>query len=141
MVRHKFLEILEAAFHSWLNNHASLRAASLAYFIILPLPSLFLIIMLILSQVYGQTDSFQNLLEYIATIVGPTIANLVRQILETVTTPFTSILASIISIFFTSIGAIGAFGVLQNTMNEIWEVPVQKLSLFQKVKKKMPGEA
>ena len=132
-----FLELLVSAFHKWLDSHASLRAAALTYFIILPLPSLFLIIMMVLSQIFGQTDSFQNLIHYITAVVGPTIANLIQQILETAITPFTSILTTITTIIFTSIGAIGAFHVLQNIMNDIWEIPPKKLGFTQKLKNKL----
>ncbi|NHJ87542.1 MAG: YihY/virulence factor BrkB family protein [Asgard group archaeon] len=137
MNRKIFWKITESAFHKWLDNHASLRAASLAYFIILPLPSLFLIILLILSLFYGQTNSFQTLIQQINTIVGPTITNLIQQILDTVTTPFNSIVTSIITILFALMGALGAFSVLQNTMNEIWEAPKPKLNSKQKLKHKI----
>ena len=132
-----FWELTKSAFHKWLANHASLRAASLAYFIILPLPSLVLIILLILSLIYGQTNSFQTFIQQIDTIVGPTITNLIQQLLDTVTTPFNSIIASIITIIFTLLGAFGAFEVLQNTMNEIWEAPKPKLNIKQKLKRKI----
>jgi membrane protein len=131
------LEIAESAFRKWLEYHASLRAAALAYFIILPLPSLFLIIMMILSQIYGQTEAFQTLIQQITTIVGPAVANLIQQILETVTTPFTSIVTSIITIVFTLVGAIGAFGVLQDTMNAIWGVTQLKQTFSQRLKRKI----
>ena len=130
-------EILVSAFIKWLENKASLRAASLAYFIMLPLPSLFLIAMMILSQVYGFSDSFQTLMQQLTTIVGPTIANLIEQILGTVSSPFTSVVTSIVSGVFTVVGAIGAFGVLQDTMNTIWEVQKPKLSFKQKIKRKV----
>ena len=132
-----FLKLADSAFRKWLENHASLRAASLAYFVILPLPSLFLIIMMILSQIYGQTDSFQTLIQQITTIVGPAIANLIRQILETAKTPFTSIIASITTIFFTFVGALGALGVMQDTMNTIWGVTQVKRSYVQRLKSKI----
>jgi membrane protein len=137
MERKLFIEILASAFTKWLENHASLRAASLAYFIMLPLPSLFLIAMMILSQVYGFSDSFQTLMQQLTTIVGPTVANLIEQILGTVSSPFTSVITSIFNVFFTVIGAIGAFGVLQDTMNTIWEVQKPKLSFKQKIKRKV----
>ena len=73
----------------------------------------------------------------ISAIVGPTVANLIQQILETLTTPFTSLVTSAITVVFTTIGALGAFGVLQNTMNDIWEVPKLKLSFIQRLKKKL----
>jgi len=132
-----FFRLLESAFHKWLENHASLRAASLAYFIILPLPSLFLIVLLTLSLIYGQTNSFQTLIQQINTIVGPTITNLIQQILDVVTTPFNSIVTSIITILFSLMGALGAFGVLQNTMNEIWEVSQPKLNYKQRLIRKI----
>jgi membrane protein len=132
-----FLEITESAFRKWIEYHASIRAAALSYFIILPLPSLFLIIMVILSQIYGQTEAFQTLIQQITTVAGPAVANLIQQILETVATPFTSIITSIITIIFTLAGAIGAFGVLQDTMNAIWGVTQMKLTFIQRLKHKI----
>lgn len=137
MKKKLLVEILVSAFIRWLENHASLRAASLAYFIIMPLPSIFLIIMLILSQLFGETNSFQTLMQQITTIAGPAIANLIQQILETVATPFNSLITSIITIILTLIGALGAFGVLQNTMNEIWEVTQVKLNLKQRLRNQL----
>ncbi|WGM88928.1 MAG: YihY/virulence factor BrkB family protein [Candidatus Bathyarchaeota archaeon] len=137
MKRQTFFEIAEQAFQKWLRNHSSLRAAALAYFIMLPLPSLFLIAMIILSQVYGFSNSFQTLMQQLTTIVGPTVANLVEQILGTVSSPFTSVITSIVSVAFTFVGAIGAFGVLQDTMNTIWEVKQPKLNFKQKIKRKV----
>ena len=93
--------------------------------------------MLILSQLFGETNSFQTLMQQITTIAGPAIANQIQQILETVATPFNSIVTSIITIVLTLIGALGAFGVLQNTMNEIWEVTQQKLNLKQKLRRQL----
>jgi membrane protein len=135
--RQMFLEIAISAFRKWLDHNASLRAAALAYFIILPLPLLLLIIVAILTEIYGQADAFQALIEQISTIAGPAVANLIQQLLETVTTPFTSLFASIITLVFTAIGTIGAYGVLQDTINAIWGVNQHKLNLFQRLKGKI----
>jgi membrane protein len=132
-----FFDFVKSAFDKWLANNASLHAASLAYFIILPLPSLFLIAMMILSQIFGQMNSIETLMQQITTIVGPTVADLIEQILGVVSSPFTSVLASIVSIVFTIIGAAGAFGVLQDTMNTIWGVSKPKLKYKQKIKRKL----
>jgi len=137
MERKLFVEILLSAFYRWLENHASLRAASLAYFIIMPLPSIFLIILLIFSQLFGQTNSFQTLMQQITTLVGPVIANLVQQILETAATPFNSIVTSIVTGVLSLVGALGVFGVLQDTMNEIWGVTHVKLDLKQKLRRQL----
>lgn len=137
MDRKIFFELVESAFRKWLEHHSSLRAAALAYFIILPLPSFFLIILLVLSLIYGQTGAFQALIQQITTIAGPVVAGLIQQILETVTAPFNSIVTSIMSIGFTLVGAIGTFGVLQDTMNAIWGVTQQKHTFIQRLKHKI----
>ena len=62
---------------------------------------------------------------------------MIQQLLDTVTTPFNSIVTSIITVILTLLGAFGAFGVLQNTMNEIWEAPKPKLNIKQKLKRKI----
>ena len=137
MDRKMFFEIAVSAFSKWLEHNASLRAAACEYFIILPLPLLLLVIMAILAQIYGQADAFQALIQQVTTIAGQSVANLIQQLLETVTTPFTSVLASLIPLGFTFVGAIGAFGVLQDTMNAIWGVTQPKLGLTQTLKRKI----
>ena len=138
MNRKEFLEIAKSAFRKWLKHDASLRAAALTFFITLPLPSLLLIILAILSQIYGQAEALQALIQQVNLIAGPAVANLTSQLLEAVKTPFTSVFASITTVVFTIGGAIGAFGVLQDNMNEMWGVvPPKKLSLMKTIKHKI----
>ena len=137
MDRKLFLDIAATAFNKWLAQNSSLRAAALAYFIILPLPLLLLILLGILALIYGQAEAFQALIQQVTTIAGPAVADLMRQLLDAVKTPFTSVFASLVAIGFTVVGAVGAFGVLQETMNKIWEVPQLKFGFMQKIKRKL----
>ncbi len=133
--RKTFFELMDTAFRKWLEHNASLRAAALAYFIILPLPLLLLIILTIFSLIYGQVEAFEALIQQITAFAGPVVAELIRQLLESVTSPFNSLLTSLVSLFFTVLGAVGAFGVLQDTLNRIWEVPKSKRSLVDRLKR------
>jgi membrane protein len=65
------------------------------------------------------------------------VADLMQQLLESVTSPFTSLFASVTSLVFTIIGAIGIFGVLQNTMDTIWGVNQYKSGFLQRIKRKI----
>lgn len=133
-----FLKVARSAFQKWLAHKASLRAAALAFFIILPLPSLLLIILAFLAQIYGQTEALQALIQQINTVAGPAVADLTRQLVEAIRTPFTSVFASFTTVVFTFIGAIGAFGVLQDTMNDIWGVTQpKKQSLMKRIRLKI----
>jgi len=87
---------------------------------------LLLIVIAIFSQFYGQGQAFQQLIEQITPVAGPAIAGLFSQLLESASTPFTSVWASVISVVFSLAGAIGAFSVLRETMDVIWRVSIPK---------------
>jgi membrane protein len=137
MDRKLFIEIAKDAFHKWLSHNSSLSAAALAYFIILPLPLLLLVILGILALIYGQDAAFQALIQQITTVAGPAVADLFQQVLDVVKNPFTSVFASLIALVFTAIGAIGAFDVLQETMNGIWGVTPKKFGFKDHIKRKI----
>ena len=138
MNRKEFLAISKEAFHKWQANNATLRAAALAFFTILPLPSLLLITIEIFSLVYGQAQAVQQLVQQINNVAGPTVADLVSQLLGSATNPFTSGFGAIITIAFAVAGAVGAFVVLQDTMNAIWDVtPNRRRSLKAKVRERI----
>ena len=75
------------------------------------------------------------MIQQITAFAGPVVAELIRQILESVTSPFNSVLTSLVSSFFTVLGAAGAFGVIQDTLDRIWEVPKSKRSLVDRLKR------
>ena len=126
MNRKELYGILKTAFRDWLDDNATLRAAALTFFIILPLPTLLLIVIAIFAQFFGQTQAIQILVLQISSVVGPAIAELFRQLLSNAGSPFTSIWNTIVVLGFSLGGAIGAFSVLRNTMDCIWEVRVPK---------------
>ncbi len=126
MDRKELYRILKNSFRHWLEDNATLRAAALTFFIILPLPSLLLIVIAFFSQFYGQTQSINFLVQQISALAGPAVADLFRQILSDATSPFTSVWTAIVVVGFSVGGAIGAFSVLRDSMNCIWEVKLQK---------------
>jgi membrane protein len=122
-MNHKdFVSIAVATLRKWQQNNATLRAAALAFFIILPLPSLLLITADIYSQVYGQAQGTQHLIQQISTFLGPTIASLAGGLIQGAVNPLDSVFNSFFSIIFAVAGAVGAFSVLQDTLNVLWDV-------------------
>ena len=103
-----------------------MRAASLKFFIILPLPTLLLIVIAFIALFFGQGQSINILIEQITSLAGPIVADLFRQIITRTNSPFTSLWTAIIVVGFSVGGAMGAFSVLRNSMNLIWEVKIQK---------------
>jgi membrane protein len=126
MNRKEFVTIIIAALRKWQQNNATLRAAALSFFIILPLPSLLLIAADIYSQFLGQAQATQLLIQQIGALLGPTIGSLIGDLLQGATNPFTSVFNSFFSVVFAVAGAIGAFAVLQDTINVLWDVELPK---------------
>jgi membrane protein len=122
MNRKEFLAIAKAALHKWQTNNATLRAAALAFFIILPLPSLLLITVDIYSQFLGQAQGTAQFIQLISALAGPTISTLIGELLNGAANPFNSVFNSFVSVIFAVAGAIGAFSVLQDTFNVLWDV-------------------
>jgi membrane protein len=138
MNRKQFLSISKAAFHKWQANNATIRAAALAFFTILPLPSLLLILIGLFSLIYGQTQALQQLINQVNVVAGPTIADLVRQLVGSQTDAYASSFNSVITIMFAIAGAIGAFAVLLNTLNGIWEIePQAPRKLIPRIRKRL----
>jgi membrane protein len=126
MNRKEFVEIAISSLRKWQDNNATLRAAALAFFIILPLPSILLISADIYSQIYGYAQGIQQLIQQISVFAGPTIGNLVGQLLQDSSNSLNSVFNSIFIIIFAIAGVIGAFAVLQDTFNVLWNVKLPK---------------
>lgn len=126
MNRKELYRIFKTSFQDWLEDNAILRAAALTFFIILPLPTLLLIIIAVFAQFYGQTQAIQILVQLISVVVGPVVADLFKQVLFNAGSPFISVWTAIVEVGFSVGGAIGAFSVLRDTMDCIWEVRFPK---------------
>jgi len=91
MNRKDLWKLFKTAAKKWLENNAPLRAAALTFFIILPLPSLLLIVETIFAQFSSQTQATQLLLQQITAPAGPAVSQLFKQLLESSTPPFKSL--------------------------------------------------
>jgi len=138
MNRKELYWIFKTSFRDWLDDNATLRAAALTFFIILPLPTLLLIVLAIFAQFYGQTQAIQMLLLQISSVGGSAVAELFWQLISNASSPFTSVWTAIVVVGFSIGGAIGAFSVLRDTMDCIWEVRVpQGRPLWKKIRQRI----
>jgi membrane protein len=133
MNRKELYKIFKTAFYAWLKDNATLRAAALTFFIILPLPTLLLIVTAIFSQFYGPAQAINLLVQQISSFAGPAIANLFSELVTNTGSPFGSVWTTIVVVGFSFVGAIGAFSVLRDTINCIWEVKLPSKIPFWKM--------
>src|SRR5208283_359113 len=126
MNRNELAKLFLGSFREWLEDNVPIRAAALTFFIILPLPSLLLVVITIFALFYGQTQATQQLFQQISSLAGPEIAGLFKQLLASAISPFNSVWAAVTIVGFSLAGAIGAFAILRDTMNVIWKVKLPK---------------
>ncbi len=138
MNRKDLFQLFKASFKEWREDNAPLRAAALTFFIILPLPSLLLIVEGFYSLFVGQTVATQQVIQQITSLAGPAVAGLFNELLLSASSPFTSFWAAFTVAIFSLAGAIGTFAVLRDIMDVIWEVKfLTKRSLKTRIKEKI----
>ena len=139
MNRKQVFQLFKASFKNWQVNNAPIRGAALTFFIILPLPSLLLIVEAIFAMFYGQTQATQILIQQITALAGPSVAGLFKQLLASSMSPFSSPWVAITTVGFSLGGAIGAFAVWRDTMDAIWEVKSPKTQSFTRMVRRRIG--
>jgi membrane protein len=121
-----FTGLLKITFRLWQKHDTTLRAGAIAFFTIMPLPSLMLITLAALAQIYGQEMALQHFINQVSVVAGPSVADLLSQLLKNAQSPLTSFFGSLISVAFAISGALGAFSVLRKSINVIWEISPAK---------------
>jgi len=139
MNRKEIFQLFKNSFKNWQVNNAPIRGAALTFFIILPLPSLLLIVIGILSPFYGHTQATQVLISQITALAGPSVSALFNQLLANSMSPFSSLWVAITTVGFSLGGAIGAFAVWRDTMDAIWEVKSPKNQSFTRMVRRRIG--
>ena len=136
MNRREFIDLLKITFSRWQKQDSNFRAGALTFFTIMPLPSLALIAVAILASVYGKQQALQQLVNQMSAFAGPSVAGLLGQLLVNAQSPLTSFFGSLVSIAFAISGALGAFSVLQKSLDAIWEVKPYKRGMKDTIKEK-----
>jgi membrane protein len=137
MDKQQLYKIFKTALLDWLDDNATLRAAALSFFIILPLPTLLLLVNIIFAYFLGETQAVQLLIQQISAVVGPAVAALFSQLITNTGSPFTSPWTAVVVIAFSIGGAIGAFSVLRDAMDCIWEVKPKNCTLSRRLRQKI----
>ncbi|RRQ50444.1 YihY/virulence factor BrkB family protein [Maribacter algicola] len=115
-------KLLWTTFNTWLDKEPFKISAVIAYYAILSLPGLLIIILEIVGSIWGREIVRGELFSEISSAMGPETAQSIQGILENTGSENTSTLATILGICVLVYGATGVFYQLQNALNGIWGV-------------------
>lgn len=117
---HKILQLLKRTFSKWSDDKAPRLGAALAYYTILSLAPLLIVILAILSLAFGSEAAHGQIVWQIEDLVGKQGAEAIQTMIKNAQKPTTGVLASILGIITLFLGASGVFGELRDALNTIW---------------------
>lgn len=115
-------KLLVKTYTSWMEKEPFRLSAVIAYYAILSLPGLLILILELVGAIWGREIVKGELFGEISSAMGPETAQSIQEIISNSGSENTSLLATILGIGVLIYGATGVFYQLQNALNDIWEV-------------------
>jgi membrane protein len=119
--------MLADSFEQWNKHKAPRLGASLAFYTLLSLTPLLLVVMSIVGLVLGETVAQNDLVQQVRDLVGSAGAKAVQGLLEGAKNTTHGIIATVIGLVVLLFGASGVLLELRDALNTIWEVPTPNL--------------
>src|SRR5690606_10111905 len=113
--------LLLDAFKSWFDSEPFQRSAIVAYYAILSLPALIIIILKVVGGFWGEEIVQGELLGEISKAIGPDAADAIRTMIMNQSGAKTSMFATTIGVGTLLYGSTGVFFQLQSALDSIWE--------------------
>jgi membrane protein len=115
--------VLRQTLMAWNQHDAPRLGAALAFYTILSLAPLVILVVAVVAIVFGHSTAQDQILAQVRQMIGPQGAETVKSAIEHAQQPSSGILASLIGILTLFFGASGVFIELRSALNMIWEVP------------------
>ncbi len=114
--------ILQQTFSAWSEHEAPRVGAALAFYTILSLAPLAVLVIAVVALAFGHSNAQDQILSQVQGMVGQDGANAIRTMIEHAQKPASGIFASIIGVLTLLFGASGVFGELRSALNKMWDV-------------------
>jgi membrane protein len=114
--------IIREAVSEWTGDNAARLSAALAFYTILSIAPLLVIVIAIAGWVFGSESATEQMQAQAREMVGDAGAEVLQTTIENSKKPTTGVVATIIGVATLLFGASGVFGELQQAMNQVWNV-------------------
>jgi membrane protein len=118
----RVIELFKLTVAKWQADKASRLAAALAYYTAFSLAPILVILIAILSLVFGEEAAQAQILTQFKELVGEDGAAVIQVMMQDAQQPGSGLAATLSSIAFLIFGATGMFVQLQDSLNTIWQV-------------------
>jgi membrane protein len=115
--------VFKEALREWNNDNAPRLGASLAFYTLLSLAPVVVIIVAVAALAYGQKAAQGQFVWQIRDLVGPDRAGTIQEIIKGAYKPRAGVLATLLGLLALGFGASSVFVELHDALNTIWHVP------------------
>lgn len=115
-------KLLKDTFTAWSNDKVPRHGAALAYYTVLSLVPLLVVIIAMIGFIFGQEVGQSYILEQLKGLVGPKSADTIKEMIQRASEPSTGFVATAVATGTLLFGASGVFAQLQDSLNSIWGV-------------------
>ncbi|HET6344604.1 MAG TPA: YhjD/YihY/BrkB family envelope integrity protein, partial [Myxococcota bacterium] len=115
-------DMVKATFSKWNDDKASSLAAALAFYTMLSLGPLLVVVIAVAGLVFGRDAVQHEVMGQVRDLVGPMAAETVQSMIEHASTPQNGWMATLLGIGTLLFGATGVFAALQDAMDTVWNV-------------------
>ena len=125
--------VIAETFSEWNNDNAQRLGASLAFFTLLSLAPLVVVIVAVGASVFGQKAAEGQFAWEIRDLVGPVGAEAVQEVIRGAYKPQAGAIATILSLLTLAFGATSVAVELRDALNIIWHIPVKAVKFSSRV--------
>jgi membrane protein len=115
-------ELFKAAWAKWNADDAPRLGASLAYYTLLSLAPLLVVLVTIIGFAFGDKAATGQLHEQLQSLIGGEAAKTLEAAVRNARAPATGTVATIVSLLTLFLGASGVLAELKSSLNKIWQV-------------------
>ena len=130
--------LLKQAFKGWKEDNCLSMGAALAFYSLLSLAPLLVLLITVSGLVIGRDQAHELLLTEASGLLGDTGGEAIKVVLENASSQEEGIFQTIVSAFMLLIGATTVFGELQDDLNRIWKCEAPRAAgIFGQVRKRL----
>ncbi len=123
MTLHDASDLGKTTVVKWNQHQAPRLSAALAYYTLLSLAPVIVLIIAIYGLAFTRNTAEQKLLDQVQTVAGYAAVNTIKGLMENVHQTKTGIFASIVAAVVLFLSASGVFSELRDSLNTIWDAP------------------
>jgi membrane protein len=128
MTGRDILKLIRSCFAQWSDRNAPRLGAALAYYTLLSIAPLLILLVAIFGLVFDRNTAEYRLLGQVSEVAGSSAAKALQSVLESAHQSSHGWIASVIALITLLFGASGVFVELRDSLNTIWDAPPLKSS-------------